>query len=300
MGLGVILALLALVLSLDRAIGPLGALVEEGKRVSEGKPFRPIPEEGPPDLRSLLRAVNQMVSRLEEQQQALRNYAVEVLKAQEDERLRLSRELHDGAVQDLVALTQRLELYGDAVRADPAAMEGRLLEVQALAQKGVVELRRMSNNLRPSILEDLGLVPALQLAVRELGQQMPEARTDFETVGEEARLPLELELTVFRIAQEALANIRKHAPSASRVSVALVFEKQEVTLVVEDSGPGFVLTQPRELLQHGHLGLAGMAERARLFGGGVDFESAPGKGTTVILRLPTERSAVKVDAQARL
>ncbi len=101
MGLGMIFALFALVFSLGRVVGPLGVLVEEGKRVAEGKPFRPLPEKGPPDLRMLLRAVNQMVSRLEEQQRALRSYAAEVLKAQEEERLRLSRELHDGAVQDL-------------------------------------------------------------------------------------------------------------------------------------------------------------------------------------------------------
>ena len=169
MGLGMILALFALVFSLGRAVGPLAALVEEGKRVAEGRPFRPLPEKGPPDLRTLLRAVNQMVSRLEEQQQALRSYAVEVLKAQEEERLRLSRELHDGAVQDLVALTQRLELYRHSTQQDAAAAEERLQEVQALAQKGVVELRRMSNNLRPSILEDLGLVPALQLNGQGVG-----------------------------------------------------------------------------------------------------------------------------------
>ncbi|MBI3976996.1 MAG: hypothetical protein HY331_02310, partial [Chloroflexi bacterium] len=284
-GLGVILALFALVFSLGRVVGPLGVLVEEGKRVADGKPFRPLPEKGPPDLRTLLRAVNQMVSRLEEQQEVLRSYAVEVLKAQEEERLRLSRELHDGAVQDLVALTQRLDLYRQAMQEGTAAAEERLQEVQTLARKGVVELRRMSNNLRPSILEDLGLVPALQLVVRELGQQLPGARTSFEVVGEEVRLPLELELTVFRIAQEALSNVRKHAPSAGRVSVALVFDDREVALIVEDNGPGFQMDRPGALLQQGHLGLTGMAERARLFGGELSVESALGKGTTVILRL---------------
>ena len=291
MGLGMVLALLALVFSLGRAVGPLAALVEEGKRVAEGKPFRPLPEKGPPDLRALLRAVNQMVSRLEEQQQALRSYAGEVLKAQEEERLRLSRELHDGAVQDLVALTQRLELYRDAVQEDAAAAEERLQEVQALARKGVVELRRMSNNLRPSVLEDLGLVPALQLVVRELGQQLPEARTNFEVVGEEARLPLETELAIFRIAQEALSNVRKHAASAGRVSVALVFDERGGGARRGGQRPGFDLAPSPAMLQQGHLGLAGMAERARLQGGTLDVESAEGKGTTVILRFSRPATA---------
>jgi signal transduction histidine kinase len=286
MGLGMVLALFGLVFSLGRALGPLSALVEEGKRVSAGNPFRPLPEKGPPDLRSLLRAVNQMVSRLEEQQQSLRSYAVEVLRAQEEERLRLSRDLHDGAVQDLVALGQRLELYRDAAEQGAPAAEERLREVQALAEKSVVELRRMSNNLRPSVLEDLGLVPALQFLIRELGQQLPEAKANFEVVGEEVRLAPEVELAAFRIAQEALSNVRKHAPSAGRVSMALVFDEREVTLVVEDDGPGSHLVSPEALLHQGHLGLAGMAERARLFGGDLAVETGPGRGTTVILRLP--------------
>ncbi|HEX9082897.1 MAG TPA: cache domain-containing protein, partial [Holophagaceae bacterium] len=184
MGLGMVLALFALVFSLGRAVGPLSALVEEGKRVADGMPFRPLPEKGPPDLRMLLRAVNQMVARLEAQQESLRSFAAEMLNAQEKERLRLSRELHDGAVQDLVALTQRLELYRHSLRENTEVAEGRLQEVQALAEKGVVELRRMSNSLRPSILEDLGLVPALQFLVRELGQQLPHARSSVEVVGE--------------------------------------------------------------------------------------------------------------------
>ncbi len=290
MGLGMILALFALVFTLGRAIGPLAPLVEEGKRVADGKPFRPLPEKGPPDLRALLRAVNQMVSRLEGQGQALRSYALEVLKAQEEERLRLSRELHDGAVQDLVALTQRLELYRQETEHGAAAAEERLREVQTLAEKGVVELRRMSNNLRPSILEDLGLVPALQLVVRELGQQLPQARTNFEVVGEESRLPLEMELAIFRVAQESLSNVRKHAATADRVSVALVFDDQEVTLVVEDNGPGFEWSSSTALLREGHLGLTGMAERARLFGGELSLETGVGKGTTVILRFPRPAS----------
>ncbi|HEX2923151.1 MAG TPA: cache domain-containing protein, partial [Chloroflexota bacterium] len=295
MGIGMIMALLALGFSLGRALRPLAALVEEGKRVAEGKQFRPLPEKGPSDLRALLRAVNQMVSRLEAQQETLRSYAVEVLKAQEEERLRLSRELHDGAVQDLVALAQRLELYRHSLQEGPAAAEERLQEVQALAQKGVVELRRMSNNLRPSVLEDLGLVPALQSVVRELAQQLPGARTNFEVVGQEVRLPLEMELAVFRIAQEALSNVRKHASSARRVSVALVFDDREVTLVVEDDGGGFQLLPSGALLQQGHLGLAGMAERARLFEGDLRVETAPEGSTTMILRLPRPTSSPTVN-----
>ncbi len=125
-----------------------------------------------------------------------------------------------------------------------------------------------------------------RLVTRELGQQLHKATTDFEVVGQPVRLPSELELTIFRIAQEALSNVRQHASDAGRVSVAFVFDQREVTLVVEDNGPGCLIAHPAVLLQQGHLGLAGMAERARLLGGALSVESAPEKGTSVILRVP--------------
>ena len=115
---------------------------------------------------------------------------------------------------------------------------------------------------------------------------LPAGRTGFEVVGEQRRLPAETELALFRIGQEAMTNVRKHAPSAGRVSVALVFEEEDVTLVVEDDGPGFEPAPAATLLQQGHLGLAGMTERARLLGGDLSVETAPGRGTTIVLRMP--------------
>jgi signal transduction histidine kinase len=271
-------------LSLRRVTRPLQALVTEGQRVAEGGDFHPLSLEGPPDLRVLLDIVNQMVARLSEQQETLRRYARRILQGQEDERKRLSRELHDETVQDLVALNQRIELTHNALERDPQEAQTRLAELQSLAQRAVTEVRRMSNNLRPSILEDLGLAPALQTLTGELMQAAPGIQANCEIVGAETRLPPDLELVAYRIAQEALNNIRRHAKTATRVNVALFYEGWGIMLMIEDDGPGF---EPEELPESGHLGLVGMKERAQIFGGELKIQAAPGEGTTVALRLPT-------------
>ncbi len=286
LALGMALAFIALAVSVRRVTRPLNALVAEGQRVAAGEPFRPVAVAGPPDVRTLLGVVNQMVARLGEQQAVLRRYALQVLAGQEEERLRLSRDLHDQTVQDLVALTQRLELTADELDT-PVAAKARLAGVQELARDTLAEVRRMSRDLRPFVLEDLGLAAALDVLVRDLGAAMPGAHVGCEIVGHATRLSPELELTVYRIAQEALNNVRRHAADATRVNVALFYEDWGVQLMVEDNGRGFVTQDTASLVRDGHLGLAGMAERAKLFGGQMEVTSAPGEGTTVGLRLPS-------------
>lgn len=285
-GVGMLVVLLAGVLlaaSARLVVRPLDVLVTEGKRVQEGSAFRPLPVGGPPDVQALLKAVNGMVARLDEQQAALREYARQVVRGQEEERLRLSRDLHDETVQDLVALNQRLDLLRSRLQPDaPTAAE--LAQFQDTLIGSIASVRRLSNNLRPHVLEDLGLSAALRALAHEVERQLPTVRVHCEVVGEETSLPAEAELTVYRIAQEALTNVRKHAPDATRVSVELIYAAGGVELVVQDDGPGFdVAAAPAE----GHLGLAGMRERAQLFGGRLEIESAAGQGTTVLLRLPT-------------
>jgi signal transduction histidine kinase len=285
MAFGVLLALAALLLSVRRVTRPVNALIAAGQRVADGEPFHPLPLQGPPDIRTLITVINQMVARLAEQGAALRRYALLVLRGQEEERLRIARDLHDETVQDLIALAQRIELCTEALEEDPAAARDELVELQTLTHRAISEVRRMSNHLRPSILEDLGLVATLQVLARELNQQLPQAHVSCEIVGQETRLATELELTAFRVAQEALTNVRRHAATATRVSIALFFEGQHIQLLIEDDGPGFLLPDRESLIRDGHLGLTGMAERAHLFGGQLDVSSLPGEGTTVSLRL---------------
>ena len=284
---GVVLSMAVLTVSVGRATRPLTALVQEARQVSTGVPFHPLEAQGPPEIRTLIGAFNSMVIRLAEQRATLRQYALQVLRSQEGERRRISRELHDETVQDLVGLVQRIELCRSAVRQEPAVAMRRLDELQSLAEGALADVRRVSNALRPLILEDLGLPAALQARCEELSQQLPEARVHCEIVGDERRLAPELELTVFRVVQEALTNVRKHALSTTQVNVTLYFEEGEVLAAVEDNGPGFPPPDVQALVQKGHLGLAGMHERAQLFGGAVSITSAPGKGTTTVLRLPT-------------
>jgi signal transduction histidine kinase len=283
-GMAVLLVAGLLIGATRRVVRPLDALVTEGQRVLAGRKFRPLAVEGPADVRALLQVVNGMVARLDEQQATLRHYALQVLRGQEEERLRLSRDLHDETVQDLVALSQRLDLLRSRNQLDAEAA-AELARFQAMLHSAIGEVRRLSNNLRPHVLEDLGLPAALRAIARDLETQLEGTQVHCEVVGRERALPSELELTVFRIAQEAFANIRKHASTATHVSVALIYEPDRVQLVVEDDGPGFQVGADSHL-GDGHLGLTGMQERAQLFGGRLQVTSAPGQGTTVLLTLP--------------
>jgi signal transduction histidine kinase len=296
-GLGILAALAALLISLNRVMRPLNALVAEAQHMDEGRHFQPLPIAGPTDVRRLLQRINQMVTRLEQQQAALRDYATRVLRGEENERLRLSRDLHDQTIQDLIALAQRIDLLGTEVNEDPAGAKARLRTIRDLLLKTIKDLRRMSHNLRPAVLEDLGLVAALGALAQELEQAIPQATVRYETVGQSIALPSELELTILRIAQEALNNIRKHAPAATQVNMALIYEERCVQLMVEDDGAGFDVPNGESLLREGHLGLAGMIERAHLFDGELTISSEPGEGTTIHLRIPLRAEQLKWSTQ---
>ena len=140
--------------------------------------------------------------------------------------------------------------------------------------------------MRPSILEDLGLPAALQALCNDLQKQMPSIQCQCVVTGEERRLSPDLELAAFRVVQEALGNIRKHVRSVTRVEVQMEFGENEIWTVVRNDGPVFPTPDVRSLVRNGHLGLAGMYERARLFHGELNISSDPAMGTTVSLRLP--------------
>jgi signal transduction histidine kinase len=205
-----------------------------------------------------------------------------VISAQEDERKRLARELHDETTQTLTALGVRLQL---AASATPETRERELAEARALAARSLDELRRLMHDLRPSVLDDLGLVPALRwYADRHLAARDIAVR--FEVGPLPDRLPYELETALFRAAQEALTNVWRHA-SAEMVLVEIAADGTQLALDIEDDGKGFdptdVAPRPGDLRG---LGLLGMRERVELFGGTVTIKSAPGRGTHVSIRVP--------------
>jgi PAS domain S-box-containing protein len=227
-----------------------------------------------------------MAARLAAQQAALRRYALQILISQEEERKRISRELHDQTVQDLVGLTQRIELLRNEIGRDPIRVKRHLEDLELLVEEAMADVRRMSSDLRPVILEDLGLSASLDELCDELLDKMPAAHVMFGVQGDKRVLPPELELTIYRLVQEALTNVRKHASNATHVRVMLFFEDWGMLVSVEDDGPGFEVPELDELTREGQLGLTGM----RLFDGEMSIESAPGRGTTVIFRLPTPQS----------
>jgi len=287
LALGTILSLYMLSLSLARVIRPIAELADSAIQAVPGSVFRPMTEQGPAELQELIRAFNQMVIRLAEQQGTLRQFAHKALLSQEEERQRLSHELHDGTVQDLVGLAQRVELCRSEMERDPEQARRRLDELQGLVEQTLNDVRRISNALRPSILEDLGLSVALQSLCSDLEKQMSSVHCGYAVSGQQRRLPPDVELAVFRVVQEALVNIHKHALNAAHVQVELTFREEDIQAVIRNDGSTFPDPDVRSLVRTGHLGLAGMYERARLFHGELDIVADPGGGTTVTLRLPS-------------
>jgi len=286
--LGTIFSLYMLSLSIGRVIRPVADLADRAIQAVPGSIFRPMPEQGPAEISSLIKAFNHMVIRLAEQQGTMRQYAHKALLSQEEERQRLSHELHDGTVQDLVGLAQRVELCRNELEQDPDQARRRLDELQALVEQTLSDVRRISNALRPSILEDLGLPVALQALCSDLEKQLPAVQCSCAVSGQQRRLPPDVELAIFRVVQEALVNIRKHSPNSSRVEVELAFREDDVQAVIRNDGSLLPALDLRSQVRTGHLGLAGMYERARLFHGELDVNSEPGNVTTVRLRLPVE------------
>ncbi len=223
-----------------------------------------------------------------EEKQLRRNmeyYIKQVTRAQEDERLRIARELHDDTVQVLATLSRGIDslITGEKKNHGPTAE--RLRKLREMADSALEGVRRFSQDLRPSILDDLGLVPALEWLITDLekGYGMT---TKVNITGAQRRLSPEIELTVFRIAQEVFSNIRRHS-QATMVEMGLDYSPDALTLVISDNGLGFnVPRRTSDLALSGKLGIIGMRERARLVGGTLIVQSEKDAGTTVTLRIP--------------
>ena len=216
--------------------------------------------------------------------QNMEYYITQITRAQEDERLRVSRELHDDTAQILVSLSRGLDSIISGETEIPRSTLEHLKKLHGMADLALEEVRRFSQDLRPSILDDLGLVPALEGLVAELEKQ--EMTAKFSITGKQYRLAPEKELAVFRITQEALNNVRKHS-RASAVEMTIDFGDDGLTLIIRDNGQGFSIpSRTSDLVLSGKLGIIGMRERARLNGGTLIVESEADVGTTVTLTVP--------------
>lgn len=219
----------------------------------------------------------QLLQRLEANEREFRRLGRSVWRVQEDERRRLARELHDGIGQNLTALKHRLAQLGDGLT---AAQRARLEAAIALCADTLEDTRELSRLLRPPILDDLGLEPALRWLARSQGEA-----GGIEVALEIGDLPAldgDLQTLVFRVAQEAINNVVKHA-GARQVLVRLVARGGLLQLQVADDGRGY---QPRNASRSDGSGLAGMRERLRLYDGRLEIHSTPGEGTRLRAVLP--------------
>lgn len=280
LGLAVALTVLVNVYLLQRRFRPLERLVDEMERADLSRPGANLREPGefggPEEVERLHHAFRRMLERLETERRRASSAA---LAAQEEERTRIARDLHDEVNQSLTGLLLRLE----AVRANaPTELAHELNETKALANQAMEELLALARQLRPTALDDLGLKAALAGNVDELTRSSG-VRASFEAEGDFSDLPADAQLVVYRVAQEALSNAAQHA-GAEHVLVRLNRSDGQAELTVSDDGRGFTFDQTSR-----GLGLGGMRERALLVGGDLRIESRPEVGTRVRLRVPIEK-----------
>ncbi|WP_425808075.1 ATP-binding protein [Desulfitobacterium sp. Sab5] len=224
----------------------------------------------------------ELLQQLKEKEEMRLQLLEKLITAQEEERKRISRELHDETSQSLTSLMVNLKVLES--EASFCNVGDRLREMRQVVSETLDEVHHLARDLRPSVLDDLGLVPALERYVREYGETYG-IEVDFHNMGFDGeRVSAPAEVALYRIIQEALTNVAKYA-RAQTVSVLLDWRDNWVSAIVEDDGQGFepdtVITSP----SHG-LGLFGMQERATLLGGSFSIESRPGNGTTIYIKVP--------------
>ena len=277
LGFAVAFTILFNVFLLQRRFRPLERLVEQMERVDLSRPGGGVYDAespgGPEEVERIHFAFKRMLERLEAERRRASSAALD---AQEEERARIARDLHDEVNQSLTGLLLRLEAAREKA---PPRLAAELAEIRALANQALQELLALARQLRPTALDDLGLKAALASHVAELGRQSG-IRTSFESDGDVGSVPQDVQVVAYRVAQEALSNAARHS-GARAVSVRLEREDGTVELSVADDGQGFTFDQASR-----GLGLAGMRERALLVNGDLQVESRPEIGTRVRLRVP--------------
>lgn len=278
----VALAIVAMALAVNlvvlrRRFAPLENLIEEMEKVDLSRPGPLLPDsiDGISETEEVERielAFLRMIRRLEAERRRAGSAA---LRAQEEERARVARDLHDEVNQSLTGLLLRLEAVREAA---PPELEPELAETRTLANQAMRELLSLARQLRPTALDDLGLAAAIAGQVEQLERSGLAA--ELATEGDFSDLDDDVQLVVYRVAQESLTNAARHS-EAQRIAVTLRRSENAVELEVADDGRGFAFEQSER-----GLGIGGMRERALLIGAELTIESRPGHGTTVRLSVP--------------
>lgn len=237
------------------------------------------------EYRNLLRDISERKAN----EEILRSISGRIIAAQESERRRVARDLHDGINQLLSSVQFRLKSIEEKRDVRPPALAKEVSEARELMESAIEEVRRISHNLRPTILDDFGLIAAV-LGTCDEFEQRTHIATDVRTEGMEKRLPEHVELMLFRIIQEALTNVEKHS-RATRVSLELVQDDSIVAVTIRDNGRGFDIAALAESQDtHRGLGLDGMRERAAALGGMCEIVARRRHGTEILLRIPVSQN----------
>lgn len=287
MALGISITIIVNFLIIRAALQPLHELSDLTARIQSGEPEidDPLPQDRDPDIIQMTAAVSSLVNRLERRNQRLQALSERAINAQEDERKRIARNLHDDTAQALSMLIIELERLENFCPSDVPLLHTSLVEARNLAIESLKELRKIIFGLRPSILDDLGLVPAIRWysrnSLEEAGIQVT-----FNMPEHLPPLPARINTTLFRIAQEGINNIVRHAEAKTAV-ITLRQNEHEICLWLEDCGRGFDVTASNDqAIKLQQLGLLGIQERADLVGGRVVVESTRGQGTKLHVCVP--------------
>ncbi len=235
-------------------------------------------------LKEELQKTGRELSAVRSREERMREYLSVASMAQEQERARIAREIHDGAIQYLVAMRRKLDLLRkDPFLKSPGSKE-TVADLDSLLDTATTDLRQFARNLRPPVLDDFGLVSACEWLADQTAKEG--IKVVFSPVGELRRLPPEIEISAFRIVQEALSNVVKHS-AATIAELNLDFGPESLSISVSDNGVGFVVEgSSGSLGRGGQMGLVGMFERAELMGASMDITSEPGQGTRLLVSIP--------------
>jgi len=268
-----------------RLVVPIHLLHQQTARLARGEPVEGFSAAGIQEIDALEQAFVQMANQVASYRAGLRRYVDDMTQSIEDERRRIARELHDETTQNLLAIGRRLEYYqGSTV--DPERLKS-ITDIQKLVGDTLKGVRQISQDMRPLVLEDLGLVPALQALVKAVHQAdnaLPHA--SFDMCGEPQSLTPAQELALYRVTQEALNNVVKHS-KATGAWVELAYKPDLVEISIRDNGCGFIPPSSLiEFTQRGSFGLMGIQERVWALGGNFLLHSSPDKGTHVVVQFP--------------
>ncbi|MFD2117006.1 sensor histidine kinase [Paenibacillus yanchengensis] len=231
------------------------------------------------------------VTRIIESAQSKQLLGLKIILAQEEERKRMAREIHDGPAQTLANLALRTEIAERMLLKEQFELvQLELSDLKGQVRAGLEEIRKIIFNLRPMALDDLGLVPALRKFAHDF-EEKTKILAQFENEGRESRLPSAIEAAVFRLVQEAFSNVAKHS-KATRVVLKLIFTAKAVSVLIQDNGIGFgqdkhgSAGKQASLTKSGRFGLVGMRERVELINGHIEFKSKLGEGTKIMIAIP--------------